>query len=128
MQLLVLDLGGGGEQLEERQHGPGAELDFGIDVVGQDARDVVDEPAAGDVGDALDLDFGADFADLRQVKSVGAQQFLAERRAQSAGARLEPAAELVEEDFAREREAVGVEAGGRQADDDVAGADRFCRR
>ena len=39
--------------------------------------------------------------------------------------RLDPAAELVEEDFAGQRVAVGVEAGGGQADDDVAGADRF---
>ena len=85
MKFLVLDPGRGGEQLEEGRDGPGAELDFGVEPLGQDARDIVHQAAAGDVGDALDLDFGADFADVGQVECVGAQQFVAERAAQAVG-------------------------------------------
>src|SRR5208282_6663541 len=45
--------------------------------------------------------------------------------ATGADAGVEAVAELVEEDFAGEGEAVGMEAGGGEADDGVAGADRF---
>ncbi len=125
MQLFVLDPGRGGQHLEKRRHGPCAQVDLGIDVVGQDARDVIDQATAGDVGDALDLDLGADFPDVRQVERVGAEQFLAERTAHALGMRLKTATELVEKNFPRERITVRVQAGRGQADDHVAGTDRF---
>ena len=68
------------------------------------------------------------FLDQRAVADVDLEQFFAERAAEAVHAAFGLELELVEEDFAGERVAVGVEAGGGEADDGVAGADAICRR
>ena len=44
-----------GQQAENGQHVPGALADDDVARFGEDARDVVDETAAGDVGQAVDV-------------------------------------------------------------------------
>ena len=93
---------------------------------GQDARQVFGDAAAGDVGHAVDAGrLAVSFLMTLQVAAVGLHQ-------RGAGLVLEGVDVLVglvlgdfEEELAGERVAVGVQAGGGQADEDVAGLD-FC--
>ena len=59
------------EPAEDRRHGDGVEVDVGGEVVGQHARDVVDEAAAGDVGEGLDADAGLERGEQRLHVDAG---------------------------------------------------------
>ena len=48
------DAGGLAQPAEDRRQAPGVEVDVGAEPLGQDARQVLGQPAAGDVGDAAD--------------------------------------------------------------------------
>ena len=92
-------------------------------VLGQDAREIVRDAAAGDVGHARGVVAGGELLDEAEVAAVGLHQG-------SAGFFLERVDVLLglvlrdfEEELAGERVAVGVQAGGGEADEDVAGMD-----
>ena len=48
------------DQLEEGRHGPAAPLDPGAQALRQDARDILEESAAGEMGQGLDRLRGSD--------------------------------------------------------------------
>ena len=54
VHLLVVDVAGAFQDVEDGKDGPGSERDVGGEAVGDHTGDVLDETAAGDVGDALD--------------------------------------------------------------------------
>ena len=109
------------QHVEDREHGPGAELDFGGQAVRNHARDVLDEAAAGDVGHAFDharLEQGREGLD---VDLGGGEQHVAELfAAQLVKFGVHGVASLLEQGLAHQREAVGVHAGGRQTDEYIA--------
>ena len=112
------------QHVEDREHGPGAELDFGGQAVRNHARDVLDEAAAGDVGHALDyarLEQGREGLD---VDLGGGEQHVAELfAAQLVEFGVHGVAGLLEQGLAHQGEAIGVYAGGGQADEHVAFSD-----
>ena len=111
------------EVLEERWDGPGGEVDDGAHALGDDAGEVLRDAAAGDVGHAADDFCAGELFDDGEVAAVGAHEG-------GAGLVLELVDVLLgavfgdfEEELAGEGVAVGVEAVGGQADEDVADLD-----
>src|SRR6476620_735251 len=105
------------DQAEDRGDGERV-VDLVADLGGEPQQ--VLGAAGGDVGEAADLDLGAQQLDDRLDVDLGRlEQHLAEWAAEAV---------VVERDLgqrrARQRVAVGVQAGGGEADDDVAGLDR----
>ena len=100
-------------------------VEDGVDGLRQDARDVVDEAAAGDVGDAVDRDArGLGGLDGGEIADVGLQEGFADGFAvEHVGLGIDAEAVGLEEEFPGEAESVGVETVGREADRDVAGGD-----
>ena len=94
----------------------------GVAIFREHAREVIHEAAAGDVRETFH-DAGGQRGEEGLVVFVNAQQFVAERAGDAfeLGGKFE--AHLLEEDFAGEGVAVGVEAARCEAEDDVAGAD-----
>lgn len=104
---------------------PRARVDEGTQAARQDARDVLDEAAARDVRHALD-ERGARAEEREERARVDArrrEERAAERRRGVPRARRGVGLRGAREGLAHEREAVGVQARGRQAEQDVAGAD-----
>ena len=67
VHLLPGDPAGGLEPMEDGRFGPGAGIDPGMHPGGQDPGQVLQDPAAGDMGNGLDrhlLDEGQDGADI----------------------------------------------------------------
>jgi len=118
--------------LEQRGQFPGTDPDEGIDAGREGSRDVVDETAAGDVGEGAD-DIGfAGFVEASEegldegtVGDMDLEEFVAEGAVESGGAAGDLQAELIEEDLAGEGIAIGMEAGRGHADEDIAAADGF---
>ena len=117
------------EPAEERRHIPRSQADDGVGPWRQHPRQVVGDAAAGDVRHPLDQ---------RRRRSSGRMSGRYDRcGASSASPTVVPSSgtsiahakpQAIEHDPARERIAVGVQAGRRQADQDVAGDDSRGRR
>ena len=110
---------------EDGLRGPGAAVDGGAEAFGEDAGDVFGEAAAGDVGHAFEGEIGVEEgADGGDVVGVGGEEDVGEGGAAEffgAGSGIEACD--VEEEFAGEGVAVGVEAGGVDGVEGVAGLD-----
>ena len=117
--LIHLFLGYASALLQDFENGrdfPALSLNYRVAIVGQNAREIVNHSAAGDVGEAFQLSVGH-FRQERLVVFVRAEKLFAERQAQPGQARRRFQAQLLEKYFAREGVAVGVQAVGRQADE-----------
>jgi len=106
--------------LEEGWDGPAGEVDYGAHALRNDAGEIFCDAAAGDVGHAADDFCSGELFDDGEVAAVGAHEG-------GAGLILELVDVLLwavlgdfEEELAGEGVAVGVEAVGGQADEDVA--------
>ena len=104
--------------------GPSREVDDGGDAAGQDAGKVFGDAAAGDVGHAAD-DFGpgSELPDDGEVAAVGAHEGCAGLVLELVDVLVGAVVGDLEEQLAGERVAVGVQAVGGQADEDVADLD-----
>src|SRR4051812_9223917 len=108
------------EEGHQPRLGPSVGVDPGMEAVGQHARDILDQPAAGDVGQSVDAP-GPDQREERlHVDAGGGEQrldqqpFLVE---QSRAVELPP---LVGREAADQREAVRMHARRRQPEDEIA--------
>ena len=116
------------DEVEDRRDGPGRAVDLGGDGLGEDARDVVLEAAAGDVGHAGHLDVVVQqAADGLEEALVHGEKGVADRLVRARELVLRRHLADVEEHAAGEGEAVRLEAAGGQADDHVPGADGLSR-
>ena len=131
VHLGVGNLPPGLQQPVDRQHVPCAAHDDGVAVVRQHAGDVVHKPAAGDVHEALDaprttrtlVDFFQQPLHERPVAHVHLEQLVGDADAEAGQFARRLEFHLVEEDVPGEGVAVGVQAGGGDTDEFVAGAD-----
>ena len=57
-----LDRAAGLEEGEQAREGPGVGVDDGVAAFGQDARDILEQPAAGDMGERADAALADDGA------------------------------------------------------------------
>ena len=119
--LFLRDLAEVAEVLEDRQDGPGANLDLRAGVFGQDAGQVFRDAAAGDVGHAGGEAAGDELLNDVEIAAVGLHKSRAGFLLDSGDVLGGFVAGDLKEELAGERVAVGVEAGGRQSDEDVAG-------
>ena len=111
------------DEVKDGQHRHVALLDLGGHALGQAAGDVFIETAAGDVGDGLDRDLLHEGQDALDIDAGGGQQRLTQGlAAQGLHGGLQIRV-LHVQDLADQREAVGVHAGGGQAEDHIAGLD-----
>ena len=92
-------------------------------VPGQDARDVLQDAAAGDVGHPLDLEVAQQVEDRLDVDAGRRQQLFAQGALQSLGNGIEGELQVLEKDLAGQRVAVGMQAAGGDADQPVAAGD-----
>ena len=106
-RLLFLDAALG-EPLEDGRPFPRIPVDPGLHAVGQHAREVAEDAAAGDVGERLDVGVLAQRAHVVEVERV--------RREHHVGVEV-----VVTDDCANEGVAVRVRTARRKADDRVAG-------
>ena len=106
----------------------GSSHDGGVDdrrgAVRQHARQVVGDPAAGDVRHRLDAAAVEQRTDHRQVRAVRLEQRVADGAAELRHMTIDPQAQMLEHDPARQRVAVGVQPGRRNADQHVADGHR----
>ena len=117
----MIDVAGLLQHIENREHRPGAELDLSGQAVRNHARDVLDEAATGDVGHALDHACLEQRGESLDVDLGGGEQHVAELFAvQLVKFGVHGVASLLEQGLAHQREAVGVYAGGGQADEHIA--------
>ena len=116
----MIDVAGLLQHIENREHRPGAELDLSGQAVRNHARDVLDEAATGDVGHALDHACLEQWGESLDVDLGGGEQHVAELfAAQLVKFGVHGVASLPEQGLAHQREAVGVYAGGGQADEHI---------
>ena len=120
------------QERKDREHRPGAFADDDIAIGREDAGDIIHEAAAGDVGEAFDDHRFAGAIELleerlheRAVADVHFHQLSAEGILETRQARFGIEAKIIEQDLAGERVAIGVESTGFDAENDVAGTDRF---
>ena len=95
------------------------------ETFGQNARRVIGDASAGDVRGAFEDFFVVEGAQGLEVTAVQLQEFLGDGGAQFVELRVHIVAGDFEEKLAGQRVAVGVEAGGGQAEQHVAGLDGF---
>jgi hypothetical protein len=123
--LVFRDLAELAEVLEDGKHGPGADFDLRGGAFGQDAREIFRDAAAGDVRHASGEARSYELLDDVEVAAVR----LHERRASFFFDGGDVLGGLVAGDFkeelAGERVTIGVQAGGGQSDEDVAGFNGF---
>ena len=101
---------------------PGVFADGGAAGFGEDAGEVVEQPATGDVGGAVETACRKGGHEGLVIR-VDFQQFSAEGEFHAGRGFVQRETHFFEEDFAGERVAVGVEAVAPEADDDIAGTD-----
>ena len=108
-------------QVEDGQHLNGALVDLRAQAVGDGAGNILIETAAGDVADALDVNFFQQRQNGLDVDLRGGQQGLGDGfPAQRIAGPVNFGGVLVNaENLADQAEAVGVNAGGSQRDDHV---------
>ncbi len=115
-------------KLEDRRNFPGGTVDLGVDGLGENARNVIRETAACDVGHARNLDLALKkLGDGLEEALMDGEKRLAESLIRTRELILPGILAEIENDAAGEREAVGLKAAGREADDDVSGADGLAR-
>ena len=110
------------DEAEEFGDLPGVFADGGATGFREDAGEIVEEAATGDVGGSVETacrEGGHEGLVIR----VDLQQFATEGEFHAGRGFVQRQAHLFEEHLAGERVAVGVEAVAAQADDDIAGAD-----
>ena len=117
----------GGEDLEQSRHLPGTLVDHHIVLGRQRAGDVVHKAAAGDVSECFDgwcllgaVELLEQSLHQGPVADVNLEECVADGAPQFGhfGSRLQ--LHVLEEDFAGQRVAVGVQSAGGDAEDDVA--------
>src|SRR5262245_20092123 len=109
------------QQIEDRQDGPTPFFDRHVDVGGQDARDVFDQSASGDVRQALDHAFMFDQPFQRGlIAFMRLQQLFGDGAAEFGHVLVEVISGGVEDQLARKAVTVGVQPLRRQPDHDVA--------
>ena len=134
MEFVEFDAAFGGEVVEDGEGGPGAVVDFGAEAWREDAGEIAAEAAAGDVAEGVDgvglaLVAGAVVELLGEGTGEGAVVEVGLE--EGVGEGLFGAGEFVgdlvlqcfKDDLAGEGVAVGVEAVGGEAEDEVAGFD-----
>ena len=99
------------EQSEERRNRPRLQIDFGDTALGQRPRQILGDPAAGDVGKPFDQVPFDQRPDTTQVRPVRREQRLADGRAQLTDERIGLPSDRLEKYLPRERIPVGVQAG-----------------
>ena len=121
--LILFDIAELLEMLEERRDGPGGEVDGCAHAFGDDAREVLGDASAGDVGHTVD-DFGpGELLDDGEVAAVGAHEGGTGLVLEFVDVLLGAIFRDFKQQFAGEGVAVGVQAIGRQADEYVADLD-----
>ena len=106
--------------LEQRWGLPGGQVDDGAHALGDDAGEVLGDAAAGDVGHAVDDLGSGELLDDGEVAAVGAHEGCAGLVLELVDVLLGAVLCDFEEELAGERIAVGVQAVGGEADEDVA--------
>ena len=112
------------QHLEDRKHGPAPAIDPRRHALGQDAREVVGDPAAGDVRETMDEPLFDRALESRQVRTVLGQERRADRRREPGDDVARGFPRDVEEDLAGQRVTVRVQTGRRQTVENVAHHDR----
>ena len=107
------------EIAEDRVGRPGGLVDQRSGARREDARQVLGDPAAGDVREPFDEPRLEERPDHGQIRPVDAEQLLADRAPEFVDHRVRLQAEVAEDDGAGEGVAVGVEARRAQAEQDV---------
>ena len=118
-----LDRAAGLEVGEQAREGPGVGVDDGVAALGQDARDIFEQPAAGDVGERADAALADDGEQALHVDARGGEEEVAEQMVlvEDGGAVELPAVGL--DQLADEAEAVRMDPRAGESEDDVAGGD-----
>ena len=119
------DLAEGAQMFEDGQRRPGADLDLRGAVLGQDTGQVLSDSATGDVGHANCDAARTELLDDVEIAAVGFHEGRARLLFDGGDVLGGLVAGDLKEELAGERVAVGVEAGGGQSDEDVAGLDSF---
>lgn len=115
-------------KLEDRRNFPGGTVDFGIDGLGENTRNVIREASARNVGHTRNLDLALKkLCDRLQEALMNGEKRLAESLIRTRELILPGILAEIENDAAGEREAVGLKAAGRETDDNVSGADGLAR-
>jgi hypothetical protein len=113
-----------GEPNEDRRDGPAAGVESGSTVVRQDARQVLRQAAAGNVGECLDRRHGADRSETAcDINARRCQQDIGQRPAVGKRRRGRQRGTTPLDELAHQRETVRVHAARCQAEHDVARRD-----
>ena len=104
------------DQLPERRHRPGAETDYGVEIIRQDARDVFDKSAAGEVGKGFDMRSAERGIQEIEIGTMRGEQGIRQGDAQFGKNRIERG---IGKYLADEGVSVRVRAAGTQADQHI---------
>ena len=111
-------------ELEDRRNFPGGTVDFGIDGLGENARNVIREASARNVGHTRNLNLALKkLCDRLQEALMNGEKRLTERLVRTGELILPGILAEIENNAAGEREAVSLKTAGRKTDDNVSGAD-----
>lgn len=111
-------------KLEDRRNFPGGTVDFGIDGLGENARNVIREASARNVGHTRNLNLALKkLCDRLQEALMNGEKRLTERLVRTGELILPGILAEIENNAAGEGEAVCLKAAGRETDDNVSGAD-----
>ncbi len=112
------------DELEDRRNFPGGTVDFGIDGLGENTRNVIREASARNVGHTRNLNLALKkLCDRLQEALMDSEKRLSERLVRTGKLILPGILAEIENNATGEREAVRLKAAGRKTDDNVSGAD-----
>ena len=112
------------DELEDRRNFPGGTVDFGIDGLGENTRNVIREASARNVGHTRNLNLALKkLCDRLQEALVNGEKRLTERLVGTGKLILPGILAEIENNATGEREAVCLKAAGRETDDNVSSAD-----
>ena len=110
-------------ELEDRRNFPGGTVDFGVDGLRENARNVIREASARNVGHTRNLNLTLKkFCDGLQEALMNGEKRLTERLVRAGELILPGILAEIENNAAGEREAVRLKTSGRETDDNVPGA------
>lgn len=121
--LVLRDLAELAEVIKDGQDGPGADFDLRAGAFGQNAREIFSDAAAGNVGHAYGEACADEFLNDVEIAAVGLHEGRARFLLDGGDVLRRLVAGDFKEQLAGEGVAVGMEASGRKADEDVAGLD-----
>ncbi len=112
------------DELEDRRNFPGGTVDFGVDGLGENARNVIREASARNVGHTRNLNLALKkLCDRLQEALMNGEKRLTERLVRTGELILPGILAEIENNAAGEGEAVSLKTAGRKTDDNVSGAD-----